>query len=136
MKEEIEKMLRQGVISPIKTPTEWFSGIVCVPKPNGSVRICVDLTVLNENVMREIHPMATVDESLAKLKDSKIFTKLDAKSGFWQIPLDAEFRILTCFIYPYGRFVFNRVPFGISSAPEIFDVKHIGRPRRSYLPYG
>ena len=120
VKEEIDRMLRQGVISPIDDPTEWCSGIVTVPKPNGSYRLCVDLSVLNENVLREIHPMATVDESLAKLKGSKIFTKLDAKSGFWQVPLDAESKLLTCFICPFGRFVFNRVPFGISSGPEIF----------------
>ena len=71
VKEEIDRMLRQGVISPIDDPTEWCSGIVTVPKPNGSYRLCVDISVLNENVLREIHPMATVDESLAKLKGSK-----------------------------------------------------------------
>ena len=119
-KEEIGKMLEQKVISPIKEPTTWCSGIVVVPKPNGSVRICVDLTGLNKAVKREIHPMASVDESLAKLGGSKIFTKLDAKSGFWQILLCPESRRLTTFITPFGRFCFNRLPFGISSAPEIF----------------
>jgi hypothetical protein len=117
---ELEHMLRQGVISPVTTPTDWCSGIVCVEKPNWSVRLCVDLTALNESVKREIHPMASVDESLAKLADSRIFTKLDANSGFWQLPLDVESRLLTCFITPYGRYAFNRLPFGINSAPEIF----------------
>ncbi|KAK7106117.1 hypothetical protein V1264_017410 [Littorina saxatilis] len=64
--------------------------------------------------------MSTVDESLAKLGQSKIFTKLDAKSGFWQIPLCQESKLLTTFITPFGRYCFNRLPFGISSAPEIF----------------
>ena len=94
--------------------------MVCVPKANGKVRICVDLTPLNKAVQREIHPMATVDENLAKVKGSQVFSKLDANSGFWQIPLDTQSRLLTTFITPFSRFCFNRLPFGISSAPEIF----------------
>ena len=113
-------MLQQGVISPVTAPTKWCAGIVPVLKPNGSVRICVDLTHLNKAVQREIHPMPSVDENLAKLGDSKIFSKLNANSGFWPIPLDDESKLLTTFVTPFGRFCFNRLPFGISSAPEIF----------------
>jgi len=45
---------------------------------------------------------------------------LDANSGFWQIPLAKESKLLTTFITSFGRFCFNKLPFGISSAPEIF----------------
>lgn len=120
VKKSLKEMERKGVISPIDDPTDWCSGMVVAPKKNGKVRICVDLTVLNKAVRREIHPMASVDENLAKLKGSQIFTKLDANSGFWQIPLDSASRLLTTFIAPGGRYCFNRLPFGISSAPEIF----------------
>ena len=71
VKKEIDSMLQQGVISPVTVPTEWCSGIVPVPKPNGRVRICVDLTPLNKAVQRETHPMGSVDESLAMLGESK-----------------------------------------------------------------
>ena len=64
--------------------------------------------------------MASVDESLSKLANSKIFTRLDAKSGFWQIPLSNDFRKFTKFITPFGRYQFSRLPFGINSASEIF----------------
>ena len=64
--------------------------------------------------------MFSVDESLAKLGQSKIFSKLTAKSGFWQIPLCPESRLLTTFTIPFGHFCFNWLPFGISSAREIF----------------
>ena len=94
--------------------------MVVVPKSSGDLRICVDLTPLNKAALREVHPMASVDENLAKIKGSQFFTKLDANSGFWQIPLHSESRLLTTFITPFGRFCFNRLPFGISSAPEIF----------------
>ena len=120
VKKELDSMLKQGVISPVTVPTEWCSGMVPVLKPDGRVRICVDLTKLNQAVRREVHPMMSVDESLPKLGKSKIFTKLDANSSFWQLPLCEESKLLTTFITPFGRFAYNRLPFGISSAPEIF----------------
>ena len=70
VKQELDSMLQQGVISPVTVPTAWCSGLVSVPKPNGNVRLCVDLTQLNKAVQREIHPMLSVDESLAKLEKS------------------------------------------------------------------
>ena len=120
LKSQIETMLEQGVISPVTAPTEWYAGIVPVLKPNGKVRICVELTELNKAVQREVHPMPSVDESLAKLGNSKMFSKRDANSGFWQIPLDEKSRLLTTFVTPFGRYCFNRLPFGISSASESF----------------
>ena len=64
--------------------------------------------------------MPKVDTTLAQLVGAKVFSKLDANSGFWQIPLAKQSRLLTTFITPYGWFCFNKLPFGISSAPEIF----------------
>lgn len=121
VKAELESMVKKGVISPVTETTEWCSGLVTVEKPNGAgVRLCVDLTGLNAAVKREIHPMSTVEQSLAQLGNSKVFSKLDANSGFWQVELSKESRLLTTFLTPFGRYCFNRVPFGISSAPEIF----------------
>ena len=60
------------------------------------------------------------DETLAQLSGGKMFRKLDANSGFWQIPLALSSRLLTTFITLSGRYCFNKLPFGISSAPEHF----------------
>ena len=120
VRDELNRMQELGVISPVEEPTTWCSGLVPVVKPNGKIRICVDLTGLNRAVQREIYPMKSVQENLAKLANAKYFKKLDANSGFWQIPLDKESQLLTTFITPFGRFAFNRLPFGITSAPEIF----------------
>ena len=101
-------------------PTPWCAGMVVVPKKSGKLRICVDLKPLNQSVLREIHPLPKVDETLAQLAGAKVFSKLDANSGFWQIPLLQPSRHLTTFITPMGRYCFNKLPFGISSAPEHF----------------
>ena len=120
MKEELRKMEEASVISRVDEPTEWCAGMVVAPKKNGSVRICVDLRPLNECVLREIHPIPMVDETLALLSGAQLFSKLDANNGFWQVPLTEESRHLTTFITPNGRFCFNKLPFGICSAPEHF----------------
>ena len=120
VKEELERMEKMGVISPIHEPTEWCAGMVPVRKKNGQVRICVDLTRLNQSVRREFHPLPAVENVLAQMAGAKIFSKLDANSGFWQIPLDPKTAKLTTFITPFGRYYFHRLPFGITSAPEHF----------------
>ena len=120
VKEELDKMETMGVISKVDTPTPWCAGMVVAPKKSGAVRICVDLKPLNKSVLREVHPLPRVDDTLAQLKGAKLFSKLDANSGFWQIPLSPSSRLLTTFITPMGRYCFNKLPFGISSAPEHF----------------
>lgn len=117
---ELERMESIGVISRVDEPTDWCAGMVVVPKKSGSVRICVDLKPLNESVLRETFPLPKVDDTLAQLSGATTFSKLDANSGFWQIPLAEDSRHLTTFITPFGRFCFNKLPFGISSAPELF----------------
>ena len=102
VKEKLAKMEQDKVISKVSEPTEWCSGLVVVPKSNKDIRLCVDLTPLNMAVRREVHPMASVDENLAKIQNSKYFSKFDANSGFWQIPLDPNSRLLTTFITPFG----------------------------------
>ena len=84
---ELQRMESLGVISHVKEPTPWCAAMVVVPKASGAVRICVDMKPLNENVLREIHPMPKVDTTLAQLTGATMFSKLDANSGFWQIPL-------------------------------------------------
>ena len=107
------------VISSVEEPTPWCAAMVVVPKDSGAVQIC-DLKPLNENVLREVHPMPKVDTTLTQLSGATVFSKLDANIGFWQIPLAKESKLLTTFITPYGRFCFNKLLFGISSAPEVF----------------
>ena len=120
VEEELKRMEALGVIRKVDVPTDWCAGMVVVPKNNNKVRICVDLTKLNRSVCRERHILPSIEQTLAQLKGAKIFSKLDANSGFWQIKLSAQSALLTTFITPMGRFCFNRLPFGITSAPEYY----------------
>ncbi|CAC5397526.1 unnamed protein product [Mytilus coruscus] len=96
-------MEKLGVISKVDEPTEWCAGMVVVPKSNGDVRICIDFTKLNESVKRENYPLPAVEESLAKLANARMFTKLDANSSFWQTNLAEESRPLTTFNTPFAQ---------------------------------
>ena len=116
---ELEHMERIGVIKKVTEPTHWCAGVVIVPKSTGAVRICVDLKPLNASVLRQPHPIPKVDETLAQLSGATIFSKVDANSGFWQIPLAEESQPYTTFISPFGRFVLRSCllayPAGLSS---------------------
>ena len=83
----------------------------------------VDLKRLNESVVRAKHTLPILDDVLYKMRDATVFSKLDASSGFWQILLDDDSSRLTTFITPFGRYCFRHLPFGISSAPEVFQVE-------------
>ena len=108
VKKELTRMEQLGVIEKIEEPTEWCAGLVVVPKQNGKVRICVNLTKLNENVCRERHPLPAIEQILAQLSGATAFSILDATSGFWQIPLSVESAQLTTFTSPYGQFCYRR----------------------------
>jgi len=71
------------VISKVDKPTPWCAGIVMVPKKEGAICICVHLKPVNENVLQEVHPLPQGDETLAQLAGAKVFSKMDAHSGFW-----------------------------------------------------
>lgn len=121
VREELQKLESEGVIRKVDHPTDWCAGMVVVPKTGGGYRICVDLTRLNEVVLRERHILPSVENILGRLGQAKVFSKLDATAGFHQVKLSEESQELTTFITPMGRFCFRRLPFGICSAPEYFE---------------
>ena len=102
----------------VDIPNDWCAGMVVVPKSDGRIRICVDLAKLNEIVLRETYRLPKIENLLAQINESKFFSKLDCNSGFWQAQIDPDSRLLTTFETPFCRFCFNRMPFGIKSAPE------------------
>ena len=121
--EELQRMEKADVIQKITEPTDWCSPLVVTRKKSGGVRLCVDLRALNKAVQRERYTIPTIEDIKVKLAGGCIFSSLDAASGYYQIPLDCESQKLTTFMTPQGRYCFKRLPFGITSASELFQRK-------------
>ena len=118
VKEEVTRMLRDGVIEP--SASEWASPIVLAEKKDGSLRFCVDYRKLNAVTVRDSYPIPRMDECIDSLGDATVFTTLDANSGYWQIPIAEEDRDKTTFVCHSGLFRFLRMPFGLKNAPATF----------------
>ena len=103
-------------------PTEWVSASAILNKPSAKngIRLCIDSRPLNTALKRSKYPIRTVDHLLTEISNAKVFSSADIKSAFWHIPLDKESSLLTTFNTPLGRMKWNRMPFGISVAPEEF----------------
>ena len=95
------------------------NSMVILEKPNGKLRICLDPSDLNKATKRH-HHLLTTEEILSKLSNAKVFTKLDASCGYWQIPVDADSSKLLTFNTPFGRHRFKKMPYGLHSASEVF----------------
>jgi len=120
LKTELNRLTDLGIVKKVEEPTEWVSSLVIIEKDNGDLRLCLDPKELNDNIKREHYHIPTRSEVTHDIAGAEYFSKLDASSGFWQIPLDEDSAKLCTFNTPYGRYCFLRLPFGISSAPEVF----------------
>ncbi|CAM1310083.1 Uncharacterised protein g5342 [Pycnogonum litorale] len=123
LKRKLEELVGLDILErvPDGEETPWLSSVhVLLKKDNVDVRVTIDPKNLNEALIREVFPMTTVDEVLTRVHGSKLFTVLDANSGFYQLELDDESKALTSFNTPFGRFRYKRLPMGIKSAPELF----------------
>ena len=120
LKTEIDRMVTMNIIEAVQSPTDWVNAMVIIEKPNGKLRICLDPRPLNQAIKRHHYPLPTAEEIFSKMDGAKVFSKLDASSGYWQIPVDEESSNLLTFSSPFGRYKFKRMPYGIHSASEIF----------------
>lgn len=120
LEKEIKRLVELDIIEPVSEATEWVAPIVVVPKQNGEVRLCVDYTQLNKHIKRPYFPILGVDMKFGRIQNASIFSRIDLNKGFHQIKLAAECQHLTTFIWPFGRFLYKRLPFGLSCSPEYF----------------
>ena len=113
-------MEETGVIEKVTIPTDWVNSLVVVEKPNGKLRICLDPRDLNAAIKRPHYPMPTLEDASSKLTGACFFSKLDAKSGYWQMKLTEQSSYLTTFNTPFGQYRFHRLPFGVISTQDDF----------------
>jgi len=118
IEKQVKKMLDLGVIEP--SDAEWSFPVVVVPKPGGHFRLCVDYRRLNERTVKEVYPIPRMEDCLGFLGDATVFSTLGCNSGYWQIPVAAEYRDKTTCTSHTGLFRFLRLPFGLVNAPAAF----------------
>ncbi|KAK3701094.1 hypothetical protein QZH41_004873 [Actinostola sp. cb2023] len=122
-KAELDSLCAQEILKKVDKPTDWVNSFVCVTKPNGSIRLCLDPKDLNKATKRPHHYTPTLEDILAKLNGAKYFAIVDARSGYWNIKLDEESSYYTTFNSPFGRYRFCRLPFGLICAQDVFQKK-------------
>ncbi|CAG2226134.1 unnamed protein product [Mytilus edulis] len=124
LKEKIEKELdrleKGGNIEKVEF-SEWAAPIVPIVKPDKSVRICGDYKVtINQVSKLDNYPIPKTDDLYATLSGGQAFSKLDLSQAYQQIVLDEESRKYVTINTHKGLYQYNRLPFGVSSAPGIF----------------
>ena len=120
VEKELDRLQQEGVIAPIAF-SDWAAPIVPVLKGDKSVRICGDFKMTVNKVSKlDRYPIPKIEDLFAKLAGGKLFTKLDLSQAYQQICLEEESKKFVVINTHKGLFQFNRLPFGISSAPAIF----------------
>ena len=133
-KEEIDSLVKQGILEEVKEHTDWVNSYVIVEKDTGNqhvpnhtvkkkLRICLGPRDLNEALERKPYHTRSLDEITAKLQGMTVFTIVDFKTGYWMVVLHPDSRKLTCMALPFGRFQWTHLPMGTVVAQDIFQSK-------------
>ena len=120
MEEELDRLQKQGIIKPVDF-SDWAAPIVPVLKKDGSLRICGDykLTV-NKAAKLETYPLPRIEDLLTSPAGGKTFTTLDLAHAYQQVELDKDSRKFVTINTHKGLFEYTRLPFGVASAPAVF----------------
>lgn len=118
MSAEIDKMLALRVIRPSKSP--FASPVTLVPKSDNTTRFCIDYRQLNSITKKDRYPLPLIRDIFDQLSGAKVFSTMDMRSGYWQLPMDEASIEKTAFVCFRGQYEFLRLPFGLANAPSIY----------------
>ena len=116
----LQSMLDQGIIKQSNSP--WMAPAVFVRKKSGEIRLRVDYRALNKTTSQDAYPLPLPDEVQDRLAGSTIFSILDLRCGYWQLPVSPADQDKTAFCPGpgMGLYEFCCMPFGVSGAPGSF----------------
>lgn len=119
---QIKGLEEQGIIREVKNYSDisWISSMIPVVKANGKLRLVVDLRGPNKAIVRESYRMPTIEQVTSRLAGCEFFSTIDLTNAFYHVPLDENSKYLTTFWTGEKYYQFNRLPFGLVNAPDIF----------------
>jgi hypothetical protein len=117
-RQEFKAMEREGIIQRSTSP--WASPLHMVPKKDGTWRPCGDFRRLNLVTEPDVYPLPNILDFADRLSGCRVFSKIDLRKGYWQVPVRPEDRQKTAVVTPFGLFEFLRMPFGLRNAGSSF----------------
>ena len=122
VKRLLDEMESSGVIEKVgpNSNTNWSSALHVVRGKGKKPRVCVDYRILNSKITNDSYPLPLIRNISQKLHGSKFFSKIDLKKAYWNVPLYGPHKHKSTVVTPFGAYFFNRLPFGIASAPNSF----------------
>ena len=116
IEKELDALVEEGVLQPSRSP--WQAPIVMVPKKDGTLRLTIDYRRLNAVTVKDVYPIP--QDHLERLGGATIFSSLDLRSGYFQVPLAPEDAPKTAFAAPRRKLEFTRLPMGLVNSPACF----------------
>jgi hypothetical protein len=118
LRKQLTEMLEGGIIVPAKSP--FGAPVLFQKKQDGSLRFCVDYRALNKITVKNRYPIPLIADCFDQLCRAKYYTKIDLRSGYWQVRIKAGDEHKTTCVTRYGAFEFKVMPFGLTNAPATF----------------
>ncbi|KAL0445910.1 UNVERIFIED_CONTAM: Retrovirus-related Pol polyprotein from transposon [Sesamum latifolium] len=118
LRKQLKDMLESGIIKPAKSP--YGAPVLFQKKANGSLRMCYDYRTLNKITVKNKYLIPLVADCFDRLSQAKYFSKIDLRSGYWQVRIKEGDEAKTTVVTRYGAFEFLVMPFGLTNAPATF----------------
>ena len=117
-KPEEAHMIEHEIIEP--SQSSWSSPIVMVPKPDGTLRFCIEYRKVNAETKTDSYPIPRLEDCIDRVGNSAFVSKIDLLKGYWQVPLTDRAKEISAFVTPDGLYQCKTMPLGMKNAPATF----------------